>query len=165
VPHRCRGSAFVHASKLRRERAAGGSDCRPRKARGYDDRVRVADRARRCREALSDGKLDYHALRGVDLTIGAGEFVAIVGPFGSGKTTILNIVTGIDRPSAGTVMVDGRRIDTMSEEVVNVEIPLAFPVANVIHALVGTVVLALVITWLPIRRAVRFRPGEALRYA
>ena len=62
------------------------------------------------------GKLDYHALRGVDLTIGAGELVAIVGPSGSGKTTILNIVTGIDRPSAGTVTVDGRRIDTMSEE-------------------------------------------------
>jgi putative ABC transport system ATP-binding protein len=62
------------------------------------------------------GKLDYHALRGVDLTIGAGELVAIVGPSGSGKTTILNIVTGIDRPSAGTVTVDGRRLDTMSEE-------------------------------------------------
>ena len=62
------------------------------------------------------GKLDYHALRGVDLTIGAGELVAIVGPSGSGKTTILNLVTGIDRPSGGTVTVDGRRIDAMSEE-------------------------------------------------
>jgi putative ABC transport system ATP-binding protein len=62
------------------------------------------------------GKLDYHALRGVDLSIGAGELVAIVGPSGSGKTTILNLVTGIDRPTAGTVTVDGRRIDSMSEE-------------------------------------------------
>jgi putative ABC transport system ATP-binding protein len=62
------------------------------------------------------GKLDYHALRGVDLSIGAGELVAIVGPSGSGKTTILNLVTGIDRPTAGTVTVDGRRIDAMSEE-------------------------------------------------
>ena len=62
------------------------------------------------------GKLDYHALRGVDLSIGPGELVAIVGPSGSGKTTILNLVTGIDRPSAGTVTVDGRRIDAMSEE-------------------------------------------------
>ena len=49
--------------------------------------------------------------------------------------------------------------------VVNVEVSFAFPVANVLYALVGTVVLALVITWWPIRRAVRFRPGEALRYA
>ena len=62
------------------------------------------------------GKLDYHALRGVDLSIGSGELVAVVGPSGSGKTTILNLVTGIDRPTAGTVTVDGRRIDAMSEE-------------------------------------------------
>ena len=62
------------------------------------------------------GKLDYHALRGVDLSIGAGELVAIVGPSGSGKTTILNLVTGIDRPTSGTVTVDGRRVDSMSEE-------------------------------------------------
>jgi putative ABC transport system ATP-binding protein len=62
------------------------------------------------------GKLDYHALRGIDLSIAAGELVAIVGPSGSGKTTILNLVTGIDRPTTGSVMVDGRRIDAMSEE-------------------------------------------------
>ncbi len=62
------------------------------------------------------GKLEYAALRGVDLVIDAGEMVAIVGPSGSGKTTIMNLVTGIDRPTAGTVTVDGRRVDTMSEE-------------------------------------------------
>jgi putative ABC transport system ATP-binding protein len=62
------------------------------------------------------GRLDYPALRGIDLEIGAGELVAIVGPSGSGKTTILNLVAGIDRPTAGSVTVDGRRIDTMSEE-------------------------------------------------
>ncbi len=62
------------------------------------------------------GRLDYPALRGVDLTVGAGELVAIVGPSGSGKTTMLNLVAGIDRPTAGTVTVDGRRIDAMGEE-------------------------------------------------
>ena len=62
------------------------------------------------------GKLEYPALRGVDLAIDAGEMVAIVGPSGSGKTTIMNMITGIDRPTAGTVTVDGRRIDAMSEE-------------------------------------------------
>ena len=62
------------------------------------------------------GKLDYRALRGVDLAIEAGELIAVVGPSGSGKTTILNIIAGIDRPTAGTVTVDGRRIDEMSEE-------------------------------------------------
>jgi len=62
------------------------------------------------------GKLDYRALRGVDLSIGTGEMVAVVGPSGSGKTTILNLITGIDRPTAGAVTVDGQRLDEMSEE-------------------------------------------------
>jgi putative ABC transport system ATP-binding protein len=62
------------------------------------------------------GKVEYSALRGVDLTIEDGDMVAIVGPSGSGKSTIMNMITGIDRPSAGTVTVDGRRIDEMSEE-------------------------------------------------
>ena len=62
------------------------------------------------------GRLEYRALRGVDLTIADGDMVAIVGPSGSGKSTVMNMITGIDRPTAGTVTVDGRRIDTMTEE-------------------------------------------------
>jgi ABC-type lipoprotein export system ATPase subunit len=62
------------------------------------------------------GKVEYRALRGVDLVIESGDMVAIVGPSGSGKSTIMNMITGIDRPSAGTVTVDGQRIDEMSEE-------------------------------------------------
>ena len=62
------------------------------------------------------GKLEYPALRGVDLTIGDGEMVAVVGPSGSGKTTILKMITGIDRPTRGSVNVDGRQIDGLSEE-------------------------------------------------
>jgi putative ABC transport system ATP-binding protein len=62
------------------------------------------------------GKVEFRALRGVDLVIEDGDMVAIVGPSGSGKSTIMNIITGIDRPSAGTVTVDGQRIDEMSEE-------------------------------------------------
>jgi len=63
-----------------------------------------------------NGKLEYEALRGVDLSIAAGELVAIVGPSGSGKSTIINMITGIDRPTAGTVTVGGERIDRLSEE-------------------------------------------------
>jgi putative ABC transport system ATP-binding protein len=62
------------------------------------------------------GKLEYPALRGVDLTIDAGQMVAVVGPSGSGKTTIMNMITGIDRPTAGSVVVDGQQIDELSEE-------------------------------------------------
>jgi putative ABC transport system ATP-binding protein len=62
------------------------------------------------------GKLSYRALRGVDLAIEPGDMVAIVGPSGSGKTTILNLASGIDRPTAGTVTVTGRRIDTLDED-------------------------------------------------
>ena len=62
------------------------------------------------------GKLEYPALRGVDLTIDGGQMVAVVGPSGSGKTTIMNMITGIDRPTAGSVVVDGQQIDELSEE-------------------------------------------------
>src|SRR5689334_1139757 len=62
------------------------------------------------------GKLDYRALRGVDLEIDAGEMIAVVGPSGSGKTTIMNMITGIDRPTSGSVTVDGQAIHALSEE-------------------------------------------------
>jgi putative ABC transport system ATP-binding protein len=62
------------------------------------------------------GKLEYPALRGIDLTIDDGDMVAIVGPSGSGKSTIMNMITGIDRPTSGTVTVGGARIHEMSEE-------------------------------------------------
>jgi putative ABC transport system ATP-binding protein len=62
------------------------------------------------------GRLQFAALRGVDLVVGPGEMVAVVGPSGSGKTTILNLITGIDRPTAGEVIVNGMDLNSMSEE-------------------------------------------------
>jgi len=55
------------------------------------------------------------ALRGVDLSVEAGRIVAVVGASGSGKTTLLNIAGGVDRPTAGEVLLEGRRVDSLSE--------------------------------------------------
>jgi putative ABC transport system ATP-binding protein len=60
--------------------------------------------------------VEFHALKGVDLTIIAGEMVAVTGPSGSGKSTIINLIAGIDWPTAGTVTVNGSRLDQMTEE-------------------------------------------------
>jgi putative ABC transport system ATP-binding protein len=62
------------------------------------------------------GSVEYQALRGVDLAVASGEMVSIVGPSGSGKSTILNLVAGIDRPTAGWVTVDGQPVGDLSEE-------------------------------------------------
>lgn len=53
------------------------------------------------------GKIEYPALRGIDLTIDKGEFVAVVGPSGSGKSTLLHILGGLDKPTKGRVIVEG----------------------------------------------------------
>ncbi|MGO1719996.1 MAG: ATP-binding cassette domain-containing protein, partial [Luteimonas sp.] len=57
-----------------------------------------------------------HALAGVDLRIGAGEFVAITGPSGSGKSSLLNILGCLDRPSEGQYLIEGRDVASFDDE-------------------------------------------------
>jgi len=61
------------------------------------------------------GESVVHALRGVDLTIGRGELVALQGRSGSGKTTLLNIIGGLDRPTDGQVTIDGMVVSELPE--------------------------------------------------
>src|SRR3954451_3558943 len=55
------------------------------------------------------------ALRGVDAEVAEGEFVAVTGPSGCGKSTMLNLLGGLDRPTAGEISLGGRRVEAFSE--------------------------------------------------
>ena len=62
------------------------------------------------------GKIEVHALRGVDVAVPAGEMVAIMGPSGCGKTTLLNCLSGLDDFDQGEVYIEGTRLRTMSDK-------------------------------------------------
>jgi putative ABC transport system ATP-binding protein len=60
------------------------------------------------------GEVETHALRGVNLTIGEGEFTTIVGPSGSGKTTLLQLIGCLDKPTSGRVFLEGQDVTQLS---------------------------------------------------
>ena len=61
------------------------------------------------------GAEEVWAVRDVSLSLAPGEFLALIGRSGSGKTTLLNTIAGLDRPTAGEVVIDGERVDAMNE--------------------------------------------------
>jgi putative ABC transport system ATP-binding protein len=67
------------------------------------------------KKSYQQGKVEVKALRGINLSIERGDFVAIAGPSGSGKTTLLNIIGGLDTPDSGRIVLDGKTLSKMSQ--------------------------------------------------
>ena len=72
------------------------------------------------RKIYGAGETEVRALDGVDLTVEKGEFVAVVGTSGSGKSTLLHMLGGLDRPTSGSVTVDGREIFSLKDEALTI---------------------------------------------
>ena len=68
------------------------------------------------RKEYRQGQKALEVLRGVDLTIRRGEFIAVMGPSGSGKSTLLHVLGGLDRPTSGTITVEGREITALDQD-------------------------------------------------
>lgn len=72
--------------------------------------------ARGLTRTFRSGGRTLEVLKGVELEISAGQFVAVAGPSGSGKTTLLGLLAGLDRPTAGRVIIDGQDLDALTED-------------------------------------------------
>ena len=107
------------------------------------------------------------ALRGVSLTIGSGEFVAVMGPSGSGKSTLLHLLGGLDVPDEGRVVIAGQVLGALSDDAATVfrrrHVGIVFQAYNLLPTLTAAenVALPLLLDDVP-RREVDARVGEAL---
>ena len=75
---------------------------------------------RNLRKISGSGDTEVRALDGVNLSVNSGEFVAIVGTSGSGKSTLLHMLGGLDRPTSGSVIVDGKDIFSLKDEALTI---------------------------------------------
>ena len=72
------------------------------------------------RKIYGSGDTEVRALDGVNLSVESGDFVAVVGTSGSGKSTLLHMLGGLDRPTSGTVIVDGKNIFSLKDEALTI---------------------------------------------
>ncbi|TWT89841.1 Lipoprotein-releasing system ATP-binding protein LolD [Pseudobythopirellula maris] len=77
-----------------------------------DERLVVVDGVRK---TYMRGATEVPVLHGVDTHLNRGEFVSLIGPSGSGKSTLLNLIAGLDRPTQGSITIDGQKISHMDE--------------------------------------------------
>src|SRR5687767_9216047 len=110
------------------------------------------------------GPQEIHALRGVDLTIDAGEYVAVMGPSGSGKSTLMNIIGCLDTPSAGRYVLDGIPVESMNEDqlaaVRNKKIGFVFQTFNLLARTTALQNVELPLVYAKIPRLERRRQAE-----
>jgi len=119
----------------------------------------------RVQKIYQRGKDTIEAIRGIDLVVERGDFVVILGPSGGGKTTLLNLIGGIDRPTKGSILFNDFRLDTASEEQLTKfrrdHIGIVFQFYNLISSLnaVENVALPLLAKGIPAKQA----RGNAVR--
>ena len=119
-------------------------------------------RTRQLTKVYVNGAVEVHALRGVDFEAAAGEFVVMLGPSGSGKSTFLNIVGGLDRPTAGEAWFQNQEITRLDDRALTLyrrdHVGFVFQFYNLIPSLTARENVALVTE---IARA-PMRPEDAL---
>jgi putative ABC transport system ATP-binding protein len=115
-----RRAGVAYTSTLERPDAAARRSDRPQGRSGSPAPVPGAPHpaileAKDLTKVYELGKTEVEALRGVSLSVDAGEFVALMGPSGSGKSTLLQLLGGLDRPTTGSVIFEGRDISRLSD--------------------------------------------------